>query len=426
MRRYHLAIALLLVISLSGSALPRQPGWLATVLQQTPAGASEETKSAAAFEALRAAGVDSLYNLDYVMADVKFEEMIKLNPDHPAGHFYLATSKWLSILNSMRRLQTGLFEEDSFFASGEDKVDPQLDREGRAAIAKAINVAQSRYTKNRNDAEALYYLGAAYGLFASYKASVTRNFRSAMHDGNEGVKFHKYVIKLDPGYADAYLSIGLYNYVVGKLPWLVRVGIRIVGVKGSPNLGLSQLRKAMDQGRYVSDDARVVLIAIHQREKNYSEALKLLDELSLKYPRNYLYSLERAALLGRMGKSCESYAAFNRELNNERAQSITDLIHYQYGRALFDSGEFKSAIEQFSAVIKTSKANAALVSLAYLHQGQSLDATGQRASALEQYQNVLKRENVFDSHNLARRHIKRPFTPEKTRQEKCAPGDRQV
>ena len=229
------------------------------------------------------------------------------------------------------------------------------------------------------------------------------------------------MVKLDPNYADAYLSIGLYNYVVGTLPWLIRWGLKLVKVSGNRQRGLAEIRKALENGKYAGDDARVVLIAIDQREEEYDEALKLLDELALKYPRNYLYSLERAAVMGRMGRSCESYAAFNKALKNERAESIADLIHYQYGRALFDSGEFTGATGQFTAVIETPKADATLVSLAHLQLGQALDATGQRESALEHYQETRKRENVFDSHNLALRYIKKPYAPGKTRQEKCAP-----
>jgi tetratricopeptide (TPR) repeat protein len=419
---YRLFVSLMLTLCLSSSGLPGQPGWLPPFQQQTPvAGAATETESAVQFETLRAAGSDSLYNLDYATAEAKFEEMIKLDPDHPAGHFYLATCKWLSVLNSMRRLQTGLYGDDSFFAGSGRKADPQLDREARDAIGNSITVAHSRVKKNRNDAESLYYLGAAYGLLACYEASVTRNFQSAMKNGNEGVKYHRDLVKLDPNYADAYLSIGLYDYVVGTLPWLIRWGLKVVKISGNRKRGLVEIRKAMDQARYTSDDARVVLIAIYQREKNYREALKLLEELTVKYPRNYLYSLERADVLVRMDRGCESYAAFDQVLNNESAQSIIDLIHYKYGEALFANGEFARAARQFIAVTETPKADSALVSLAHLGHGQSLDAMGQRTSALEHYQIVLAREDVFDSHDKAHRYEKRPYAPGENRQGKCVP-----
>src|SRR5262245_22152476 len=422
MRRYRPVMALILAIRLFASALPRQPAWLSPFPQQAPAASvSTETKSADEFEALRAAGCDSLFNLDYATAEEKFEEMVKLNPEHPAGHYYLATTQWLSILNSMRRLQTGLYTDDSFFAGSGDKGVPQLDRRFRDVTTRAINTGQARVRKNQNDIEALYYLGATYGMLAGYEASVARRFKSALDNGSRGVEYHRKVVKLDPNYADAYLSIGLYNYVVGTLPWLIRWGLKLVKVSGNRQRGLADILKALDKGKYARDDARVVLIAIYQREEDHDKALKLLDELALKYPRNYLYSLERAAVLGRMGKSCESYSAFNETLHNERAGSIVDLIHYQYGRALFESGEFTGATGQFIAVIETPKADATLVSLARLQLGQAFDATGQRESALEQYQETRKRENVFDSHNLALRYIKRPYAPGKTHQEKCAP-----
>jgi len=178
-------MTLILAMSLSGSALPRSPGGLSTIPQQAPAASvSTETKSADEFEALRAAGCDSLFNLDYETAEAKFEKMVKLNPEHPAGHYYLATTQWLSILNSMRRLQTGLYTDDSFFAGSGDKGVPQLDRRFRDVTTRAINTGQARVRKNQNDIDALYYLGATYGMLAGYEASVARRFKSALDNGS--------------------------------------------------------------------------------------------------------------------------------------------------------------------------------------------------------------------------------------------------
>jgi tetratricopeptide (TPR) repeat protein len=339
--------------------------------------------------------------------------MIKLDPEHPAGYLYLATTQWLTILYSMRRLQSELYNNDSFYAPEEEKVDPKLDLQFREAIYKAFLVARVRLRKNPNEVEGLYYLGAAYGVRASYEASVARRFFRALSDGSRGVDNHRKVLKLDPNYADAYLSIGLYDYILGTLPWSIKGLLRLGGQKGNRKQGLKEIQIAMTEGRYTSDDARSVLIALYQREANYSEALKLLEELAFKYPQNYLFRLERAVALGRIGKSNESYDAFDQVLKNERAQAAADLIHYQFGELLFDDGEFSRAIEQFEAVTKTPQANSTLVSRAHLRQGEALDAMNQRSAALEQYNIVLTLENVFDLHNLARRYMKRPYAPEK-------------
>src|SRR5262245_60241564 len=55
----------------------------------------------------------STYNIDYAAARVKYEEIRKRLPQHPAGDLYLATVIWLEYLNKTRRLQTGLYKNDS-------------------------------------------------------------------------------------------------------------------------------------------------------------------------------------------------------------------------------------------------------------------------------------------------------------------------
>jgi tetratricopeptide (TPR) repeat protein len=363
------------------------------------------------FEALRAAGFDSIYNLDYATARAKFEEMVKLDPQHPAGYFYLATYQWLTVLDSMRRLTIGLYNRDSFYAGKEDVVDPKLDRQFRDAILKAIEVAQARVSKDAKDTEGLYYLGAAYGMRASYAASVARKWPDAIKDGRRGVEYHRKVIELDPKYADAYLSIGLYTYIVGTLPMFVKLFLAIGGVRGDRKRGIEEMKTAIAKGRYVGDDARIMLIAIYEREGNYAEALKLLEQLAAKYPNNYLFDLERASALAETGRHAESYAAFDRLLASDRAQVVADLIRYEYGEALSDGREFVRAAEQFGAVSKNPRATAALVSQAHLRRGMVLDAAGEREQALAQYQIVLKRPNVFDSHSKAAKYAKKPYAP---------------
>lgn len=372
------------------------------------------------FEPLRRVGTEALYNLDYETAEAKFNELINLDPAHPAGHFYLATCRWLTILKSMRRLQIGLYTNDSFFAGSSDTVAPELDRGFRTVVAEAIRQANARLRQQRNDLTGLYYLGAAYGLLTTYEASVTRNFKAAVDNARLGVEQHEKVSQLAPELADAYLSLGLFNYFVGKLPWITRQLVKLGGISGSRQRGLDWVRKAMEDGQYVNDDARTVLIAIYRREGRYADALKLIEELRQKYPRNYMFRLERASVLSLSDKSCESYAAFEEVLKDASAQAIADQIHYQYGQALLEHSEFERAVQQFTAVSQSPNADEALVTLAQLGQGQALDAAGQRTQAQTEYQRVLKRKDAFDSRKDARRYLERPYEAEKNGLGKCA------
>jgi tetratricopeptide (TPR) repeat protein len=412
MLHYSLTLALLLTVSGKIFLQPRQTIWLWPSAQQSSSRGtvSKNLSQGASFDDLREKGFSALYNLDYKTARDNFDAMRKLNPQHPAAYFYLAANTWIETLYSTRRLQSALYNEDSFYAPGEDKVDQKSDQQFHDWINKAIFAARERVKNSQRDVEALYYLGATYGLRAGYEASVERSFLRAARDGRRAVGYHKEVISLDKNYADAYLSIGLYDYVVGTLPWSIKSILEIFGVRGSRTDGLKELQTAVAKGRYANDDAAVILIAIYRREKNYGEALKLLEGLVPKYPQNYLFSVERAELLGRMGRSNEAYAIFEQVLKIEPPE--VDLVHYQYGQLLFDRAEFARAGEQFGAVTKTQGASPALISLALLRRGQAYDALGLHDEAIKQYQAVLDRPNVFDSQIQATRYKKKPYTPE--------------
>jgi len=383
---------------------------------QDPASAKTSAGvDAPSFDTLRQEGFQSLYNLDYTTAREKFERMIEVAPDHPAGYLYLATNLWMNVLNSSRRLQTGIYSGTSFYAETKEKVDPTVDKNFRDYVARAISLAEAKLAKDNDNIEATYYLGAAYAALGGYEASVARSFFSALRGGSKAVDLHKRVIKLDPNYIDAYLTIGMYDYIVGSLPLPVKILAAIGGIRGSRRRGIEELKQVVERGKLASDDARVMLIALYNREKKFEDALKLLTELSSKYPRNYLLKLESAATLFNLNRRDESYRAFEELLKSDAGKDAPDLIHYQYGEVLFNSREYKPAIDQFRAVTKLLRADHGLVSIAHLRIGQSYDMTENRKQALAQYRLVLSRENVYDSHDLAKKYLKKPYAPEEAK-----------
>ena len=46
------------------------------------------------------------------------------------------------------------------------------------------------------------------------------------------------VLQLDPDYIDAKLVVGVYEYVVGALPWPFKLMIGFAGITGSKSRGL--------------------------------------------------------------------------------------------------------------------------------------------------------------------------------------------
>ncbi|HET8678084.1 MAG TPA: hypothetical protein VFO63_19945, partial [Blastocatellia bacterium] len=249
---------------------------------------------AAEFDRLRTEGNDALYNLDYQSARERYVRMTKMAPDHPAGYVNLANNLWLETLNASRRLSTSVYSSGSFYAQDaeEDEVNRKREREFNDLIKQALAVSKARLDKNPGDVEALYYNAAAQGLRAGYSVSVKRSFRKAIGDANGSVKIQKRVIKIDPNYTDAYLSIGLYEYVIDSLPFFWRTLARLAGLSGSKTRGIEHLEQVVAKGKYASDDARVLLIGIYGREGKPDRALELISHLANKYPRNYLFGVE--------------------------------------------------------------------------------------------------------------------------------------
>ena len=374
------------------------------------------TIDAAEFDRLRNEGNDALYNMDYKAARDRYQRMTQVAPDHPAGYVYLANNLWLETLNASRRLSTSLYAGGSFYSqdSNEDKVDPKRDREFNDLIKQALAKTKARLLVNSSDAEALYYEASALGLRAGYGTTVKRSFARAIGDANDSIQIQKKVIKVDPNYTDAYLSIGLYEYVIDSLPFGWRLLARFAGLKGSKKKGIEHLEAVTRSGKYAPDDARVVLIGIYSREGMPERALEMISYLANKYRSNYLFGVERSAMLYRMGRSEEGNQAFATLLKDARiAQVAADLVNYQWGESLTAKGDYAAAIERYNEVKRWQKSEPELVSLAHLHAGQALDALGKRNEAVTEYEAVLKRENVFDSHKLASQYVKKPYVPAK-------------
>lgn len=367
-------------------------------------------------------GNEANYNLDYEKAREYFEAIRQKWPSHPAGDLYLANVIWLEHLYRIRRLQTGIYRDESFYSgfegskeSGEkgDLVDPRVDRQFRELIGTAKAKALDLVNSDSRDPYARYYLGAIYSISGAYEASTARRFWAALRNGSRGIDAHQQVLKLKPDYWDALLSIGVYEYLIGNLPIAIKTIAALGGIRGSKEKGIADLVRIIERGSANADDARVMLVGIYQHENQAGKALELLNQLAGKYPRNYLFGLERASALSLLGKSEECIAAFDgmtsSALAGSPAKRSLDLIYFQYGESLFRLKLYDKAVQQFSQAAELPGAESTVVTRSILRAAQTLDLLGKREDAKRGYQKVLARQNVYDVHEQARRGLAKPF-----------------
>lgn len=413
LRLFALAFALISLTPALAFSQPANSTWLTQ---------SERAK----FEQLRISGSEALYNLDYEGARRIFKEMAVAFPNYPAGPQFLADTLLIEALYQTRRLQASLYNSDSFYSKNEDKADPKLVDQFRTYTRQARQMVEARLKQNPNDTEALYFFGAIEGLKASFEETVERRHFAALKDGNDAVEKHRQVIKLDPNYRDAEMTIGLYDYTIGALPLPTKIAVGFLGHRGSKKRGIATIERVAREGVWVREDAKTLLIMLYGREKRYADAIAIARELSAKYPRNYLYKIEiadaltsQAALERKTNQSAaataetEAFATFETLLRDkalrESAGKALDLIHFKYGEALMRAGQNERAAKEFLAAASAPGAQQGLATMALLYAGRALDLGGKRNDAIVQYRAVLSRPNVYDAHEQAQEGLKEAY-----------------
>jgi hypothetical protein len=104
------------------------------------------------------------------------------------------------------------------------------------------------------------------------------------------------LLTIDPTCYDAYLAVGVENYLLGSTPAPVRWVLRITGSQTDKDEGIKRLRLTAEKGYYLAPFARLLLAVAALRDKDKSTARILLAGLAQEFPRNELYSKELARI----------------------------------------------------------------------------------------------------------------------------------
>ena len=102
-----------------------------------------------------------------------------------------------------------------------------------------------------------------------------------------------------PDESDAYVALGAANYIIGSLNPGYRFALWFGGIHGDKKLGMEQLGKTADNGRYLKPFAQILLALSARREKQNALAQKLLLELTEEFPASPLFAAEYAKAMGR-------------------------------------------------------------------------------------------------------------------------------
>ena len=97
--------------------------------------------------------------------------------------------------------------------------------------------ADWRLSKNPNDVDALFARAWVRSLRCTYVAMVERAFATGFRLATKAKDDAARALQFDPDYVDAKLITGVYEYVVGALPWPFKLMIGFAGITGSKSTG---------------------------------------------------------------------------------------------------------------------------------------------------------------------------------------------
>jgi tetratricopeptide (TPR) repeat protein len=359
------------------------------------------------------AAFDHFYNMDYDRAMQEFEKIVERHPNDPFALNHLLTAVLMHDLYDTGAMNTGDYTNDSFIGRTPRPTKPEVKERIKELARRAGDLEEQQLKTNPKDVDALYCRGVTRAQFSVYTALVERAWFSALRNAVGARHDHEHVLELDPKYVDAKLVVGTHNYVIGHLPWSVKVAAALAGLSGSSEKGLAYLREVATSDGENAVDAKVVLTLFLRREHQYDEALGYMNELSTKYPRNHLFLTEVANLQRAAGRSQEAEAVYRKVWQNGREGKYGNL-HYELaawglGELLRSEKDLAGAAAAYDLVNEAPNPDPDVLQKANLAAGEMYDLLQKRDLAMKKYQTVLAGNANTGPADQARRYIKEAY-----------------
>jgi hypothetical protein len=242
-------------------------------------------------------GFRQMYNLNFDDAHKTFAQWEREHPEDPIGPvsnaaaFLFAEFDRLNILHSEFFVDSGMFHR-------RPKVmpDPAVRQAFNQELEKSGTLADGILGRLPEDADALFAKILTLGLRADYEALIERRDFDALKVIKDSRATAEKLLMLDPNYYDAYLAIGVENYLFSLKPAPMRWILQAGGAETDRDKGVENLRLTAEKGRYLSPYARLLLAVAALRNKDIPAARDLLAALAREFPHNRLYAQELAQL----------------------------------------------------------------------------------------------------------------------------------
>ncbi|HEV3220019.1 MAG TPA: hypothetical protein VGZ48_09620 [Candidatus Acidoferrales bacterium] len=251
------------------------------------------------------AGFHQLYEMRFAEARTEFHAWEKGQPNDAMGPMAEAASYLFEEFNAQGVLSSEYFLDDEHFLGGKP-LKPNQERRAafEAAVGCTEKLARARLHDHPDDANALLALSATEGMRADYASIIEKKQIESLGLLKDADTTARRVLAIDPSLADANVSIGTAQYIIGCLPPYKRFILWFGGIHGDRAAGMERLRMTAENGHYLRPYGQLMLALAALREKQNDLARTELQQLVAEFPDNPAFSRELEKL-NQQGVSAE-------------------------------------------------------------------------------------------------------------------------
>lgn len=361
------------------------------------------------------AGFQCFYSMEYDCARVIFQRVQADHPKDALATDYLLNNEVFEELNRLDLLDTTFYATNGFLTGNHlVQEDPKAAARIKSLADEAVNEADARLRIAPNDVDALFARGWAKSLEATYIAMAERGFGQAFRLASQARSDCHRALEIDPDYVDAKLVVGVYEYVVGALPWAFKLLIGFIGIHGSKTTGMAMLQDDAVHGVITRVDANTAIMLFLRREAKYDLAIEIAQQMSREYPHNYLFSLEIANLEKDRGLGMTAVYAYERTIADAKKPDYfhhahLELAYFGLGEALRGQKHYPEAEAAYQAAARDAATSPELRQRCLLAAGMTYDLAGKHALAVHEYEQVIAIGHDSVEANKARDYLRSPY-----------------
>ena len=234
-----------------------------------------------------------MYNLQFREAHATIQGFEQLHPAQPLGPTSDAAAYLFSEFDRLDVLQTELFVDDERFKHRKrPDADPAIRDAFERDLAESNREADAILLRAPNDRDALLAKVFDSGLEADHLSMIENRNLEALHYTKNGGILAERLLAAAPDCYDAYLAVGVENYLLGLRPAPERWLFRLYGAQADKDRGIRTLELTAEKGHYLLPFAQLLLAVAALRDKDPNRAKELLQNLAHEFPNNPLYQKE--------------------------------------------------------------------------------------------------------------------------------------